>query len=331
MEAIKVRRLILHPGSPKTGTTSLQNFLFRHRGELLEKGFLYPEAGVPTAGGTAKGHHHLALLMQDGEPTDRVAEMMAGLRREVAQSPDRTLILSSEEFFGARRISNLAKWIEAETCLVYVCLRPQHEVMNANYYTQVSYNRLRQPPEAYFRFAIGRLLYRAVLDSAAMAAPQTTVKLRLFERGQPARSSPVQDFLGVAGVPLGYEPSQNVVEHPTLPARATLLLRFVNEFDLPPDAYFKVFSRLHQMRAAFGPEQFTLSPALARDVIARFAAENRAIRQTYLDGKDEDLFAPAALPDDADWERQVGQDHRHVEQMTLIQMLEMAAAPKRGD
>lgn len=329
MQPIKVQRLILHPGSPKTGTTSLQNFLFRHRDALLAKGFLYPEAGVPAAGGTAKGHHHLALLMQDAQPMDQLAAMIEALRGEVAKVPDRTLVLSSEEFFGATRIRNLARWIQAETCLVYVCLRPQHEVMNANYYTQVSYNRMRQPPQAYFRFALDRLQYRAVLDGAAMVAPQTTVKLRLFERGQPARSSPVQDFLDVTGLPLGYEPSQNVVEHPTLPARATLLLRFINEFDLPPEDYFKVFNRLHQMRAAFGTEQFTMSPAQAREVIQRFAAENRAIRQAYLDGADEELFATAALPEDAAWESQVGQDHRKVEQGALLQMIDLAAAPRR--
>jgi capsular polysaccharide export protein len=50
--------LILHIGTTKTGSTSLQNFLFSNRARLLEKGILFPEAGfrvleddkIPTSG-----------------------------------------------------------------------------------------------------------------------------------------------------------------------------------------------------------------------------------------------------------------------------------------
>lgn len=40
------QRLILHAGSPKTGTTSLQVFLDAHREPLRRQGILYPRAGL---------------------------------------------------------------------------------------------------------------------------------------------------------------------------------------------------------------------------------------------------------------------------------------------
>lgn len=36
-------KLILHAGTPKSGTTSLQFFMAKNRKELKEKGILYPD------------------------------------------------------------------------------------------------------------------------------------------------------------------------------------------------------------------------------------------------------------------------------------------------
>ena len=39
-------KIILHAGTPKTGTTSLQLFLHTHHDALLDRGILYPRAGI---------------------------------------------------------------------------------------------------------------------------------------------------------------------------------------------------------------------------------------------------------------------------------------------
>jgi len=39
------KKLILHIGQPKTGTTSIQRFCLNHRNHLLQQGVLYPDAG----------------------------------------------------------------------------------------------------------------------------------------------------------------------------------------------------------------------------------------------------------------------------------------------
>ena len=95
MNPINFKHLILHPGSPKTGTTTLQNLLFRHRSELLSMGYPYPTTATPTSGGTALGHHHLALLLDslEGPNLSAIEQLMDSLRTEIAQSPDAALIL----------------------------------------------------------------------------------------------------------------------------------------------------------------------------------------------------------------------------------------------
>lgn len=315
MEPIEFNRLILHPGSPKTGTSGLQNFLSRNREVLFAQGYLYPQSGIPTKVGTARGHHSLALLLASAnpEPDAELRAIIEALREEIAAAPSHTVILSSEEFFPAPRIKLLQQILRPQHCHVYVCLRPQHEVLNANYYTEVTYNRIKHTPEVYFDFAINRLRYRENMTAFAGFCEDTTVSLRIFEKGSPVRANPIADFLAEAGLPVPFDASDNKVEHPTLPAQPTLFLRWLNELEFDQRSFFDVFQALHKMRPKLPHDVYTMSPARIAAVIETFEADNREIRSLYLDGRDAPLFGPADIPDAEQWARAVGGDHGKIE------------------
>ncbi|MGG7566154.1 glycosyltransferase family 2 protein [Rhodovulum sp. DZ06] len=62
-------RLLLHVGLTKTGSTSLQNFFELNRARLMDRGVIYPEAGVYREEGTDRGSgHNMALreVFRDG-------------------------------------------------------------------------------------------------------------------------------------------------------------------------------------------------------------------------------------------------------------------------
>lgn len=101
--------LILHIGSAKTGTTSIQHFLAHNRQALLERGFV-----VPTFLGVGPNHRWLPLLAQDGGTVDgfatrqglhtspqRLRDRLAAKRMELEQAAaataDTTWIISSEQ------------------------------------------------------------------------------------------------------------------------------------------------------------------------------------------------------------------------------------------
>ena len=125
MEPIQFDRLILHPGSPKTGTSGLQNFLDRKRAVLFTQGYLYPKAAIPTETDTARGHHAIAQHHNPASsvPNPMLRAIIEALREEIAAAPGHTVILSSEEFFGASRIELLKQFLRPRHCHVYVCLR----------------------------------------------------------------------------------------------------------------------------------------------------------------------------------------------------------------
>lgn len=94
-----MRCLTLHIGRHKTGTTAIQNFLFRNREQLLERGFY-----VPMAGRDGAGHHRLSRELSTVKKRrlkrrGGAGEAFLELAREVGQlEPGPQLLISSEDF-----------------------------------------------------------------------------------------------------------------------------------------------------------------------------------------------------------------------------------------
>lgn len=323
MQPINIRSLILHPGSPKTGTSGIQNALFRARNALIEQGFIYPLTGIPTTNDVARGHHDIALSIDPSLPSPQgeLLRLLESLRTEIAAYPDHTVILSSEEFFGVERIRFLLRMLRVDQLTVYVSLRPQHEVMNANYYTEITHNRIVEAPGVYFDRVIQHMRYLEKLDALISAGPNTILHLRLFEKGSPSRKGPVADFSSVLGIRLPADAANNAVEHPTLPARPTLFLRWLNEIGFDRQEFFDVFQSLHRMRPRLPAEIYTMSPARIKAVIEHFRAENQEIRRRFLDGEDSPLFNEPQVPDLARWNAEVGEDHVKAEREFFIYLL----------
>jgi len=88
-----MKRLILHAGTAKTGTTAIQSALFNRREELRERGIFYPD---PRHLGKAhNAHHNLAHAYGNRPAFRKKAETFLALVREEAKEHE-TVVLSSE-------------------------------------------------------------------------------------------------------------------------------------------------------------------------------------------------------------------------------------------
>jgi len=87
------RKFILHIGPPKTGTSSLQEALFQHRGQLLKQGYDYPVFGRDAKKPKLPGHHGISDLLR------RQSVLSQGVLDNLALvGAKQTVILSSENF-----------------------------------------------------------------------------------------------------------------------------------------------------------------------------------------------------------------------------------------
>lgn len=91
-------RLIIHAGTHKTGTTSIQNVLTAHREDLAKQGILYPDH-TPFLDGSRKAHHSFAqALVGIDEPKRSAADQFIEHIKQTA-GPNDVVILSSESIY----------------------------------------------------------------------------------------------------------------------------------------------------------------------------------------------------------------------------------------
>ena len=135
------KRLIIHPGFHKSGTTALQESFALNRALLREKGILYPHIGT-------KAHHRIAWALtqrpwgwskRGGERTpekrwNRMADRINGAAEE-------TVILSSEFFseIDGEKIRKIRSDIKGRDIQILFTLRPLAKLLPSSYQQYLKY------------------------------------------------------------------------------------------------------------------------------------------------------------------------------------------------
>ena len=104
-----MKKLILHIGQSKTGTTSLQAFLRDNSRALIQQGILYPDyyrVGMPLG---ILNHNSLADALSglSRYPHFSLHEYSEQFQKEMTKENCHTMILSGESFFGSPQIWRL--------------------------------------------------------------------------------------------------------------------------------------------------------------------------------------------------------------------------------
>jgi hypothetical protein len=160
-------KLVLHIGTHKTGTTSIQQAMARQRAELRRDGIYYPDSSR-ALGGTTEAHHPFAhaLTGTDRSALRKARRFARSLRREA--KGDETVVLSAEPIwrhvYGAEKWTRLAQddptdyWDRRRTYLetlrdvlgafdveVVVVLRRQDRFVESNYSEMVARRMVQAP------------------------------------------------------------------------------------------------------------------------------------------------------------------------------------------
>lgn len=313
--------LVLHIGTGKTGTSSIQAFLRQNRAALADLGYLYPRSPG------RRRHARLSLFCMPDERYDRSpawkperwsspAEFREAFRRRLFKEIDESglsrVLLSDEGLYGSpdealRRLRRLTDHLAASLRLV-VYLRRQDDHLVSRYQQVVKTGETRrlgvaghaasgEPTAPWMdRQGAGTYDYCARLQTWQQVLEPSAFVVRRFERGSFTAGSIYQDFLEAAGIDARAENLDQVeTANESLDAEAVELLRILNmsrrehtevAAALPPNHPLVV--RLAE--ACNGPT-LTLPASVLDEFMARWEESNQRVAREMLGLEDGQLFA----------------------------------------
>lgn len=319
-------KALLHIGSGKTGTTSIQEYMSVNRQRLREQGIHYPV----TLG--AKNHRRLPAIVQKDDRAARyfreqglrdAASRAAAreawwqeFRAEIASAGDCDRCLISAEHLwdlGAQEVaalrSRLATLFDEVRILAY--LRDPVDYAMSMYDTALKIGSTNLAPAS--PVAGGPTDYAHVLKSWQGAFGRDRMTVRLFDRAELVGGDILQDFVHAAGIDAaGF--AEVKVKNPSLGVLGQQILLRVNR-RLPrhrPDGspnrmrgdIVGLFERFFADGARTAPD-----PALVAECQTVLAGSNEWVRQTFFPGRDR-LFparsygaCPAPSLDERDLDR----------------------------
>jgi len=210
-----MRICVLHIGTHKTGTTSIQTFLTSNELALGRQGIYVPQAGRPRRlfGSDEIGHHNVAWELNGDPRFEPAAGTLADVVDEVAACRQNAVVVSSEDFEylhakpeALERIASAFKAV-GFVVLPLVYLRAQTRYAISLYYELLRHG-LTVSPENFiadirqhgeFRFRdrwVFQFRYSVLLDAFAAVFDRSHVIARPYAEGKP-KSYLLRDFLSV--------------------------------------------------------------------------------------------------------------------------------------
>lgn len=306
-----MKKIILHCGMPKTGSSALQVQFSKSRDGLLKHGYDYLKMGDfdlaargKISSGNAAGLARAYLF--PGHPADlspRRAELTEKFV-QAARAAQGHVILSSEFFSAIPRV-NMIPLVEAlsqvgEVQLVFF-VREQLNFLASAYIQQVKRHGLRDYPEEYFSSWQGYkipLMYFSYFEQLRSALPDVKIFAQPYELSKSHASGLMGLFLEMIGAQVPREDLVDDLQVNLSPsAKEIRLMLEINKHH--PRMQFSdmlVESSHKSGRAKIHSQHMILPPAFKAEVTAFFREENEKFFREI--AKSENIYQAAQQNDE---------------------------------
>ncbi|MEX1154653.1 hypothetical protein [Parvibaculum sp.] len=300
------QKLIIHVGPHKTGTTSLQHFLFKNHLALLKLGIVYPVAHL----GEQRAHHRFAqanrgrIDQKERRVLSREEELVP-LLDEIRASNADTAILSSEAFFATSKpdIEILHESLRAFSPVVVFYARQQDDGYVSSYAqcSKSPIHRYASPIETHLddpvRMNTDLNIYGHASNWAKVFGKEN-VAARLYDR----KISVPEDFLRFLDERRGAGPvlasamkrfslTEALNNSPSL--EATEITRLFKSQCLDPERRRAVFNLMNRHFSDGRPVARLLSTSDRRAILEFFRSSNEKLFREFFSS--ENRFAPELL------------------------------------
>ncbi|MFL4472311.1 hypothetical protein ACERZ8_21395 [Tateyamaria armeniaca] len=286
-------KLIIHIGSQKTGSTSIQTFLTQQSDKMAEAGLSYIKAGRGPA-----AHNKLAFKRD----TEQFPKIMNRVVAEVENNPDKTHVISAEMLFTTRMARSLAEYLpddlRAETQII-AYIRRQDKFLEAMYKQVVKTGRFKGTAQQYAQKREAALMYSKILGTYAEGFGTENVKVLPYERSQFLEGDVILDMcahLGMTNVTRDDLPEK--FSNITLSREVSEMLGLIsNATDINIAELIRVIIRNNAEGAFYSGDSY--SPLERREIADKYVEDNELVRATYRPDL-EHLFDLSDLSGDLD-------------------------------
>lgn len=318
------KKLILHIGTPKTGTSSIQGFMKLNKEKLAQRGFEYPIFSKKWPGiGQPRNAHFLyrCALTLGGyhreDPRPGYAEACLEEFGALVRACDGTMVLSDETLW--QMASRFKKSVPAlkrildgygfDKYQVIVYLRRQDTFIESQWNQQIKASGVGSKTfsstfEAYSNrgYANNVCNYDRTLKRLEKEFGQENITVRIYDRSQLVGQDSVADFLDVLGLDIADFDQLEAEANDGIKDRTLLeLKRLINK----APSYTEAGNYLLPAIVSLGkdkPKEETavMSPEERGAFLDRYAEGNANIAQRYFE-RDE-LFGPDKVDGQPKWE-----------------------------
>jgi hypothetical protein len=292
-----LKRLYLHIGYPKTGTSALQRALVRNTASLAKAGVLYPHVGRIN-----DAHYGFNLSLGVGQyhgnvKIEEAETLRAQLRDEVMRSGCERIIVSSETLSIVRSVERVRDLFSDYDVQVVVYLR-RHDHAFESLYSQ-SAKMVGDPPwqpniESFILYQLtakrGQHDYVQVLRRWADKFGKDAISVRPYERSQNTPDL-LSDFLKTVQIADSEEFIRPEKVNVSLSPQSVSAIQAIRRSPIPNSIKDLIIETLagkgNKQRS---PKGQYLCPALRNALVRRFSGSYRIIATEFMAGAKGTLF-----------------------------------------
>jgi hypothetical protein len=297
-----MKTLYLHFGTHKTGSTSLQNFLYHHRDSLKKNGFLYPVEGTYFYSGEKSQSLFAHSLIGERPKYISTGTMwskescISDLKRDLNNSHCNNAIISSEHFFNIKSEDTIAEIKSIfenhfDNIKVIIYLRRQ------DLFYESKYNQLIKAglTTSTFEEKVNEWLidvnfnYNIYMELLSSVFGKASLIVRPFEESQLYMGDVISDFFKILNIKLSGNISKK--SNKSIPAEMLEMIRLTNKYFSLLEHRQLFYKFLIKSGINFDTNKYTIIPPnLRKDILDFHRESNTNVAKKFLGRKDGILF-----------------------------------------
>ena len=299
---MKDKIIYVHIGTPKTGSTSIQYFLWNNYEVLRKNGVLFPKSCLTQTSSYGNRSAAHSTFLHDFDKACK------NLKQEITVSKNIHTVLLSCEQFGPRIrfISDLSKQLFKNNVIkIIIYLRRQDKYLESLYKEAVAgtFARFAEDFTTYYytHTEAMRPDYYQLLQPWADCFGHENIIVRPFEKKQFYGGNLIRDFLHHTCID-DIENFQNLEiynENISIPCEVVRLMSHLNAIPMQAATYREFCAYVYKNLLdgfEFDKNAKFVSPQAAIEIISTFDESNQKVAKKYLDIKNGILFNEP-LPD----------------------------------